>query len=85
MPHAWSEPDPLGWLLADERQRLVREALGRLGARDSEILLLKYTEGWSYVEIAGRLGISEAAVETRLHRARGRLRRELSALEPAAR
>jgi len=79
------EPDPLGWLLADERQRLVREALGRLGTRDSEILLLKYTEEWSYAEISRHLGISEAAVETRLHRARGRLRRELSALEPAAR
>jgi RNA polymerase sigma-70 factor (ECF subfamily) len=78
------EPDPLGWLLADERRKLVREALGRLGPRDSEILMLKYTEDWSYAEISEHLGISNAAIETRLHRARGRLRRELVALEPAA-
>ncbi len=78
------ELDPLGWLLVDERQKLVRDGLARLGPRDSEILLLKYTEDWSYAEISEHLGISNAAVETRLHRARSRLRKELAALEPAA-
>jgi fructose-1-phosphate kinase PfkB-like protein len=33
-----------------------------------EILLLKYTENWSYHEIAAKLGITHSAVETRLHR-----------------
>ena len=42
--------------------------------RDAEILLLKYTEEWSYRELAVHLGVSESAVEARLHRARGRLR-----------
>jgi RNA polymerase sigma-70 factor (ECF subfamily) len=73
-------PDPLSWLLADERQSLVRTALGRLNRQDAEILLLKYTEDWSYRDLASHLGISESAVETRLHRARGRLRSELTAL-----
>jgi RNA polymerase sigma-70 factor (ECF subfamily) len=73
-------PDPIAWLLAEERQQLVRAALERLSRRDAEILLLKYTEEWSYRDLAAHLGISESAVETRLHRARGRMRSELSVL-----
>lgn len=75
------EPDPLGWLLAEERRRLVRTALARLPKRDAEILLLKYTEDWSYRELAERLGISQSAVQARLHRARKRMRTELAALD----
>jgi len=74
-------PDPLAWLLADERRKLVREALDRMRDRDAEILLLKYTENWNYQRIADHLGVSHSAVEARLHRARQRLRAELSALE----
>ncbi len=76
-----AEPDPLSWLLAQERRVLIRQALGQLAHRDAEILLLKYTENWSYHQIAAHLGIGHAAVEARLHRARGRLRRELAVLE----
>jgi RNA polymerase sigma-70 factor (ECF subfamily) len=75
------EPDPLGWLLAQERRQQVRTALARLHRRDTEILLLKYTEDWSYRELAEHMGISQSAVEARLHRARKRLRNELVALE----
>jgi RNA polymerase sigma-70 factor (ECF subfamily) len=78
--HDASWPDPLSWLLADERQVLVRQALARLQSRDAEILMLKYTEDWNYRQLAERLGISHSAVETRLHRARARLRIELIAL-----
>lgn len=73
-----AEGDPLDWLLADERRRQVRTALERLAPRDREALLLKYEESWSYRQIAERLGVSESAVESRLHRARGALRRELA-------
>jgi RNA polymerase sigma-70 factor (ECF subfamily) len=66
--------DPLDALLKDERRALVREALERLPRRDAEILLLKYTEDWSYRELAAHLGVGESAVEARLHRARKRLR-----------
>ena len=76
-------PDPLAWLLADERRKLLRQALAQLAPRDAEILLLKYTEDWSYHQIARQLGVSHSAVETRLHRARARLRLELAALEPS--
>ena len=74
-----STPDPLDWLLTDERRGLVREALGRLPRRDAEILLLKYTEDWSYRDLAAHLGVGESAVEARLHRARRRLREALAA------
>ncbi len=74
-------PDPLDWLLADERRRMVRVALDRLPKRESEVLLLKYTEGWSYHEIKNHLGISHSAVESRLFRARENLRKELAALD----
>lgn len=74
------EEDPLEWLLTEERRGQVRRALARLVRRDAEILLLKYTEDWSYRQLAENLGISESAVEARLHRARKRLRAELAAL-----
>lgn len=71
------QTDPLSWLLSDERRKQVRSAMKKLVRRDAEILLLKYTEDWSYREIAKHLGLSESAVEARLHRARQRLREEL--------
>jgi RNA polymerase sigma-70 factor (ECF subfamily) len=73
--------DPLGWLVGEERRELIRRAVTRLPKRDAELLMLKYTEDWSYRELARRLGISESAVEARLHRARKRLRQELVAME----
>lgn len=80
-PDGQGEPhDPLQWLLADERRAKVRQALTMLPARDAEILLLKYTEDWSYHQIADHLGVSHAAVEARLHRARKRMRDVLAQL-----
>ncbi|MEQ8787346.1 MAG: sigma-70 family RNA polymerase sigma factor [Pirellulaceae bacterium] len=73
--------DPLAWLLAEERRQMIRVALNRLPPRDGEILLLKYTENWSYRQIAAHLGVSHSAVEARLHRARHRMRQELAALD----
>jgi RNA polymerase sigma-70 factor (ECF subfamily) len=69
--------------LASERQALVRQALACLPRREAEILLLKYTEDWTYREIADHLGLSTSAVEARLHRARGRMRHTLTSLEPS--
>ena len=74
------DPDPLAWLLAEERRSPVREAMSHLGRHDAEILMLKYIEEWSYRELAEHLGVSESAVEARLYRARQRLRTELTAV-----
>ncbi len=76
------DEDPLAWLLAEEQQHLVRRAMAALPPRDAEILLLKYTEDWSYRDLANRLGASTSAVEARLNRARGRLRSALVKLAP---
>jgi RNA polymerase sigma factor (sigma-70 family) len=77
------EVDPLEWLLVDERKAMVRQTLQQLPTRDAEILLLKYTEDWSYRELAEHLGLSTSAVEARLHRARARMRRELMRVDPS--
>jgi len=77
-----SAADPLQWMLADERRAQVRAALQKLPRRDAEILLLKYTEDWSYRELADHLGVSVSAVEARLHRARQRLRELLEQPQP---
>jgi RNA polymerase sigma-70 factor (ECF subfamily) len=76
-----SDADPLHWLIADERRCLIRQALARLARRDAEILLLKYTENWSYRQLAEHLGVTSSAIESRLSRARERLRCELSSLQ----
>lgn len=76
------ELDPLDWLLADERKAMIRKALARLPQRDAEILLLKYTEDWSYRELAEHLGLTTSAVEARLHRARQKMRKALAAVDP---
>ncbi|MEX2317535.1 MAG: sigma-70 family RNA polymerase sigma factor [Pirellulales bacterium] len=81
--HDTREPDPLDWLLAEERQSLVRRALAALPSREAEILLLKYSEDWTYQQIAEHLGLSKSAVEARLHRARQRMRRTLGTLDPS--
>jgi RNA polymerase sigma-70 factor (ECF subfamily) len=72
---------PLRLLLAEERRQVVEAAMKRLSGRDTELLMLKYLERWSYRQLAEHLGISESAVDGRLQRARERLRAELSRYE----
>lgn len=76
------ELDPLAWLLADEQRQLVRQAMATLPSKDAEMLLLKHTEDWTYRQLAEHLGLSESAVDARLHRARAKLRRALGKLSP---
>jgi RNA polymerase sigma-70 factor (ECF subfamily) len=75
-----TSPSPLGWLVLGERRQLVQQALRRLPPRDAELLILKHAEGYGARELAERLGASVGTVETRLHRARHRLRAELADL-----
>lgn len=79
--HDLREADPLEWMLANERRNLVQLSLERMTPKDREILLLKYTEDWNYRDLSEHLGVTVAAVESRLHRARERLREELSRLQ----
>ncbi len=68
---------PLEFLCSLERQREVREAMAQMSERDRQLLLLKYVEGMSYGEIAAQVGVTASAVQSRLHRARGLLRKLL--------
>jgi RNA polymerase sigma-70 factor (ECF subfamily) len=43
-------------------------------------LILKHADGFAARELAERLGVTVATIETRLHRARARLRAELAQL-----
>ncbi len=72
-----NKTSPFAALVASEQVDLVRAALSNLAPRDCEILLLKYTEHWSCLEIANRLGVSNTAIKSRLLRARRNLRQQL--------
>jgi RNA polymerase sigma-70 factor (ECF subfamily) len=57
------------------RREVVRRALGRLDARERELVALKFAGGLSNAEIARVLGVSESNAGTRLHRTMEKLRR----------
>jgi RNA polymerase sigma factor (sigma-70 family) len=80
-PNDGDGANPLRWLISHERDGLVRSAVAQLPRRDADVLVLKYAEQWSYRQIAEHLGLTESAVEARLHRARRRLREELTRLD----
>ncbi|MHC4816745.1 MAG: RNA polymerase sigma factor [Planctomycetota bacterium] len=69
--------NPVGHAAAAETRRLVREAIAALPLRYREVLTLRELDGLSYNEIAGVLKISIGTVESRLHRARAKLKRRL--------
>jgi len=58
----------------------VRDALGAVGPRHREVLLLREGEGLSYAQIAEQLEVPVTTVEALLHRARKALRREFAAV-----
>jgi DNA-directed RNA polymerase specialized sigma24 family protein len=62
----------------------VLEAIDRLRSADREVLKLVLWEGLNHAEAASVLGCSVSAVAQRLHRARERLRSELSIEEDDA-
>ncbi len=72
----------------EERPRLeeLREAVGSLRPAHQQVLFLREIEGLSYADIANRMDLSHAAVETLLFRARRSLRGQLeeAGIRPAA-
>ena len=71
-------------VLIDDERRGVLSALGRLREGDQEILRLAVWEELSHREIGVVVGCSEATVAVRLHRARGRLGKEIQKGLPGA-
>jgi RNA polymerase sigma-70 factor, ECF subfamily len=60
-----------------ERQDEVVRALGRLPALQRQVLVLKYLEDMSVIDIAGQVNRSRVQVQSLLQRGREGLRREL--------
>jgi len=69
--------EPGAWLLQKETVTSIQESLAKLQPQDRQLLLLKYTEGWSYEQLAQHLGVSVKTIEYRLLRARNSLRVQL--------
>lgn len=64
----WSTPE--GELIRSEEHRRNLRLLARLPAESLELLRLIFEERLSYREIAERLGLSEGAIKSRVHRLR---------------
>jgi RNA polymerase sigma-70 factor (ECF subfamily) len=60
-----------------ELRRALREAIVRLHPRAAEMFALRYLEGYDNGEIARQLETSAPVVAVTLHRARGRLQKDL--------
>lgn len=73
-----SGPSPLAQVEGKERQRLLRQAVERLGPIHRSVLLLRDWETLSYEEIAAVLDIPVGTVRSRLFHARAALSRELA-------
>ncbi len=70
---ASSDPTPEELAIQEHRRRELRQALQALPRGEREALLLVLAGDLDYRTVAELLGISEAAVKMRLHRARRRL------------
>lgn len=75
-PLEWSE-DPEAAVLRGELRERIEGAIDRLPPWYKVVLVLRDVEGFATEEVARILGVSEAAVKTRLHRARLFVRHEL--------
>jgi RNA polymerase sigma-70 factor (ECF subfamily) len=72
-------PDPLAELNQREQVQLVTDALERLDESTRSVLVLRYYDERSSKEIGELLGLSPAAVDMRLSRARAEFRSRLKA------
>ena len=80
-----AEGSPQGELEAAEGYAAISAAMGRLSAEQRAAFLLREVEGLSYDQIAEVLGVSVAAVKSRIYRARTDLARDLGNRDPEGR
>ncbi len=64
-------------LIAKEKKDLVTKAMASLSEQSHLTITLHYLDGMSYQEIASFLGVTRSAVDSRLQRARKKLREEV--------
>lgn len=75
-PSAGQKPDDV--VLADEQRKLIETAIARLPAPFRDVYVLADVQGLPNPEIGEMLHLSVAAVKSRLHRARLRMRELLA-------
>lgn len=78
-----SEPAPEDQILARERQREVESALTKLSPKLREVVVLRYSAGLNYEEIADTLTIPLGTVKRRLFDAMAKLRLVMEGIEDA--
>lgn len=64
----WSDPDAA--LLTEEERARGLAAFAALPGESKELLRLVFVEGLSYDQVARRLGVTEGAIKSRVHRIR---------------
>ena len=74
----------LDQMLRLEAQAQVQEAVSKLAPEMRIVVVLRYTEGLGYEEIAGILKIPAGTVASRLNRAHRMLEKQLATLGPGA-
>jgi len=79
MPQPKPEPGPAEAAELAAQRDAVMQALGKLPARDRELIALKYHAELSNAEIASVLGVSASNAGTLLHRAMTKLRETIDA------
>jgi len=79
LPVPAGEPDPGEAAELAAQRDAVRSALGRLPARERELIALKYHAELSNAELAAVLGVSVSNAGTLVHRAMTKLRETLDA------
>ena len=79
-PDESADADPAMPLERAERERIIADALNRLGPEHRAVVVLKDFDGRRYEEISAILNIPVGTVRSRLHRARCELRDRLRVL-----
>lgn len=74
---AAADPSAESQVVRMDLERCVKSALARLPPSSREVVALRDMQGLTAPDAARQLGISVAALKSRLHRARGQLRHEL--------
>jgi len=74
--HPQSRPDAIH--ASSEIRRMISESIGGLGEKTAEMFVLRYFEGYDNHEIAEIMETSQVVVGVLLHRARGRVKKDMT-------
>lgn len=77
----WGRDPDEAWTDRIAARQVVERGFERLSPEDREVLVLRDLEGFGNEEVAGMLGLSVAAVKSRVHRARLRFMESVRGIE----